>query len=69
MAVLAAPIKMLCFLSPQLVLIVSELDCPIQTSADTPHFPSISYAGPVHTPQAHDVTEPPAISSQLPEVS
>ena len=50
-------------------MMVSELDSGVRTASETPRFPSISYSGPIQTPQAHDVTEPPAISSQLPEVS
>ena len=45
-----------------------DLDSPVQASSGTPRFPSILFVGPAHTPQAHDVTEPPAISSQLPDV-
>ncbi len=50
-------------------MMVCDLESSIKTSPETPRFPSISYSGPIQTPQAHDVTEPPAISSQLPEVS
>ena len=47
---------------------VADLESPVQSSNGTPRFPSILVVGPAHTPQAHDVTEPPAISSQLPDV-
>ena len=55
-------------LSLQLVLAVASMDVRIQASPSTPRLPSISSVGPTQTTLTHDVTEPPAISSQLPEV-
>ena len=55
-------------LSLQLVLAVASMDVRMQASSSTPRLPSISSVGPTQTTLTHDVTEPPEISIQLPEV-
>ena len=44
------------------------MDVRMQASSSTPRLPSISSVGPTQTTLTHDVTEPPEISIQLPEV-
>ena len=50
------------------MLSVAELESPVQASGGTPRIPNILFVSPAQTPQAHDVSEPLAISSQLPDV-
>ena len=52
----------------ELILTVAALDQPILPAPPTPQLPSIASVGPAQTSLTHDVPEPPAISSQLPEV-
>ena len=58
-----------CHVVPQLLMMVGLIDSPIKAASSSPIFPSIMSVGPTNTPLAHDVTEPPAITSQPPEVS
>ena len=53
---------------PQLLLMVGMIDGPVRASTSSPLLPSITSIGPASTPLAPDVTEPPAITSQPPEV-
>ena len=52
----------------ELVLSVASLDQPITPGPQTPQLPSVASVGPAQTSLTRDVPEPPAISSQLPEV-
>ena len=56
-------------LPAQLLIMVALIDTPMKASSSSPLLPSISSMGPANTPLAHDVTEPPAITSQPPEVT
>ena len=43
------------------------LDSPLRASPASPILPCVSSLCPSSTPLVHDVTEPPTITSQLPE--
>ena len=47
---------------------VSSPDQPVTPAPLTPQLPSVASVGPAQSSLSHDVPEPPAISSQLPEV-
>ncbi|XP_019851030.1 PREDICTED: transformation/transcription domain-associated protein [Amphimedon queenslandica] len=51
----------------ELIISVGNLEMPLKVSPMSPVLPCISSICPTTTPLVHDVSEPPTITSQLPE--